>query len=336
LKPAETRSAPAAPYASVLVVEDEPSNRDMLSRFLTKRGYEVRVAVDGETALGLIERQAPDVVLLDVQLPGIDGFEVCGRIKERQATRLIPVVLVTGLDAREHKIQGIRAGADDFLGKPYDFEELIARVRSLVQLKRYTDELESAESVILSLALTIEARDAYTEGHCQRLAAYAEALGAKLNLGPDELAALNRGGFLHDVGKVGIPDYILLKEGSLTGAEYEAIKQHTIIGDRLCGELRSLRLVRQIVRHHHERLDGSGYPDGLRGNEVPVLAQIVSIADTYDAITTSRPYRPARAPEIAYEELLREVASGARRRDFVEAFIELGRSGELARLAVRV
>jgi putative two-component system response regulator len=317
---------------SILAVDDQQVNLDLLIRLLSNHGYQVETAHDGEAALIAIERLPPDLVLLDVQLPGIDGFEVCRRIKQNPATRLIPVVLVTGLNAREHKIRGIDAGADDFLSKPFDAAELRARVKSLVHLKRYTDDLDSAESVILSLALTVEARDAYTEGHCLRLSRNAAALGAKLNLGAEDLAALHRGGYLHDVGKIGIPDRVLLKPARLTPDEYELIKQHTIIGDRLCGELRSLRLVRPIVRHHHERLDGSGYPDGLRGDGIPMLAQIVSIADAYDAITTDRPYRPARAPEVAYQELVDEAVLGLRRRDFVDAFIALGVSGELGPL----
>jgi putative two-component system response regulator len=318
---------------SILAVDDERVNLDLLVRLLSKHGYQVETALDGETGLAAIERVPPDLVLLDIVLPGIDGFEVCRRIKQNPATRLIPVVLVTGLNAREHKIRGIDAGADDFLSKPFDGAELRARVQSLVHLKRYTDDLDSAESVILSLALTVEARDAYTEGHCHRLARNATALGVKLNLGAEDLAALHRGGYLHDVGKIGIPDRVLLKPARLTPDEYQLIKQHTIIGDRLCGELRSLRLVRPIVRHHHERLDGSGYPDGLRGDDIPMLAQIVSIADAYDAITTDRPYRLALAPEFAYEELVDEATRGLRRRDFVDAFIALGVSGELARLS---
>jgi putative two-component system response regulator len=319
--------------AAILAVDDEQINLDLLVRLLSQHGYQVETALDGEAALLAIERLPPDLVLLDIQLPGIDGFEVCRRIKQNPATRLIPVVLVTGLNAREHKIRGIDAGADDFLSKPFDTAELRARVQSLVQLKRYTDDLDSAESVILSLALTVEARDSYTEGHCHRLSRNAAALGANLNLGAEDLAALHRGGYLHDVGKIGIPDRVLLKPGPLTSEEYELIKQHTVIGDRLCGELRSLRLVRPIVRHHHERLDGSGYPDGLRGDDIPLLAQIVSIADAYDAITTDRPYRRARAPEFAYEELVDEAVQGLRRRDFVDAFIALGVSGELSRLS---
>jgi putative two-component system response regulator len=298
---------------------------------LTAQGYEVDTAFDGESALMAIEGQNPDVILLDVQLPGLDGFEVCRRVKQIPETRLIPVVMVTGLHARDDRIAGINAGADDFLVKPFDVGELQARVRSLLRLKRYTDELDSAEAVILSLALTVEARDPYTEGHCQRLAHYATALGRALSLADDDLAGLFRGGYLHDVGKVGIPDAVLQKPGRLTDEEFDLMKQHTVIGERLCGNLRFLRPVRSIVRHHHERLDGSGYPDGLRGGEIPLLAQIVGIVDVYDALTSARSYRSALSPEEAFEELGRDVSDGARHQDLVEAFVALGRSGELGR-----
>jgi putative two-component system response regulator len=323
------------PHATVLVVEDDDQNLKLLVRLLTVQGYHVEGSTSGEAAIAMIERQQPDLILLDVHLPGIGGFEICRRIKQASATRLIPVVLVTGDGAREHRIAGIHAGADDFLTKPFDAEELQARVSSLIRLKRYTDELESAESVILSLAMTVEARDAYTVGHCQRLSYYSTALGRALGLTDEEVAALDRGGYLHDVGKIGIPDHVLLKPNPLTAVEYALMKQHTTIGDRLCGELRSLRLVRQVVRHHHERLDGRGYPDGLRGDQVPLLAQIVSIADTFDAITTDRPYRRARAPEIAYDELLLEAATGVRQRDLVDAFISLGLERQPARADAR-
>ena len=290
---------------------------------LTREGYTVATASDGEEALGMVGSSHPDLVLMDVLMPKLSGYEVCEQIKRNPATRLTPVVLITALNERERKIQGINAGADDFLTKPVDPHELKARARSLVRLKRYTDDLDSAESVIMSLALVIEARDAYTDGHCQRLAAYATALGRALRLGEDEVAALFRGGYLHDVGKVGIPDELLLKTGRLSESEYRRIKDHPVIGDRLCGELRSLRQVRPIVRHHHERLDGSGYPDGLQGDAIPLLAQIMGIVDVYDAITTTRPYKPAATAEHAYDELMREVARGWRSRELVEAFIAL-------------
>jgi putative two-component system response regulator len=260
---------------------------------------------------------------MDVLMPKLSGYDVCERIKHNPATRLTPVVLITALHEREDRIEGINAGADDFLTKPVDPHELNARVRSLVRLKRYTDDLDSAESVIMSLALVIEARDAYTDGHCQRLAAYATRFGRALQLSEEELAALFRGGYLHDVGKIGIPDEILRKPGRLSDSEYRQIQQHPVIGDRLCGELRSLRQVRPIVRHHHERLDGSGYPDGLKGDAIPLLAQIMGIVDVYDAITTTRPYKPATTAKQAYVELLQEVDQGWRGRGLVEAFIAL-------------
>lgn len=307
----------------VLVVDDVAANVELLKTLLTREGYGVVTASDGEEALAMVASAQPDLVLMDVLMPKLSGYDVCERIKQNPATRLTPVVLITALHERERKIQGINAGADDFLTKPVDPHELKARVRSLVRLKRYTDDLDSAESVIMSLALVIEARDAYTDGHCQRLAAYATALGTALRLSDEQIGALFRGGYLHDVGKVGIPDAVLLKTDRLNENEYRQIKAHPLIGDRLCGELRSLRQVRPIVRHHHERLDGSGYPDGLKGDAIPLLAQIMGIVDVYDAITTARPYKVAGTSERAYEELMAEVKRGWRRKDLVEAFIAL-------------
>jgi len=313
------------PAGKILVVDDVSANVDLLSSMLIREGYDVVTASNGEQALHMVGDTHPDLVLMDVMMPTLSGYEVCERIKRNPVTRLTPVVLITALNGREDKIQGINAGADDFLTKPVDVHELKARARSLVRLKRYTDDLDSAESVIMSLALVIEARDAYTDGHCQRLAAYATALGSSLGLGGDDLAALFRGGYLHDVGKIGIPDAVLLKADLLTRSEYDRIKDHPVIGDRLCGELRSLRQVRPIVRHHHERLDGSGYPDGLKGDAIPLLAQIMGIVDVYDAVTTVRPYKAAATPEHAFDELLDEVKKGWRRKDLVDAFIALNR-----------
>lgn len=316
-----TTNEPLKSVGKVLVVDDVVANVDMLSRMLTREGYQVVTASNGEQALRVVEETHPDLVLMDVLMPQMNGYEACEALKQNPATRLTPVVLITALNEREDKIQGINAGADDFLTKPVNVHELKARVRSLVRLKRYTDDLESAESVIMSLALVIEARDAYTEGHCQRLASHATALGSSLGLGDEDFAALFRGGYLHDIGKIGIPDSVLLKAERLTPEEYLQIKEHPLIGDRLCGELRSLRRVRPIVRHHHERIDGSGYPDGLKGDAIPLLAQIMGIVDVYDAITTARPYKTAASPDRAYDELKKEVTRGWRRADLVEAFI---------------
>ncbi len=243
--------------ATILVVDDLASNRRLLERLLTAEGYIVLTAEDGEQATDMVAARLPDVVLMDVRMPKRDGFAACGVLKESALTRLIPIVLMTGSAQREDRVRAIEAGADDFLMKPVDASELKARVKSLVRLKRYTADLDSAESVILSLARTIEARDSTTEGHCERLSRYAVVLGQRLGLGEEDLAALHRGGYLHDIGKIAIPDGILSKPGALTPDEYELMKQHPVIGERLCGDLRALSRVRPIVRHHHERLDGS-------------------------------------------------------------------------------
>jgi putative two-component system response regulator len=285
-----TGRASQGPRGRILLVDDQARNRNLMKRLLARAGHDIIEAESGEAALQAARDREPDVILLDVIMSGLDGFETCARLKEHPRTRLVPVVLVTALCDPEDRLHGIQAGADDFLTKPVDPHQLTARVQSLVRLKRYTDDLDSAEAVIVSLALTIEARDTATEGHCQRLARYAAAIGRTLGLDQDDVFALHRGGFLHDIGKVGVPDAILQKTGRLTPAEFEIMKSHTVIGDRLCGQLRSLRRVRPIVRHHHERLDGSGYPDGLRGDDIPLLAQIMSVADIYDALTSVRPY----------------------------------------------
>jgi putative two-component system response regulator len=308
---------------SVLVVDDNPGDVFLAKTLLEEEGYTVHTAHNGHDALEVVNREQPDVVLSDVLMPDPNGFELCREIKRNPATRLIPVVLITGLHDLEDKIKGIDAGADDFLAKPFNFDELTARVRSLMRLKRFTDDLESAESVITSLALTIEARDQYTEGHCERLAEYSTALGAELGLSGDDLSALQWGGFLHDVGKIGVSDTVLQKPATLTMTEFQAMKLHTVIGERLCGELHSLRRVRPIVRHHHEHLDGTGYPDGLRGDAIPMLAQIMGIVDVYDALTTRRPYRGALTADVAFELLRQEATKGWRRRDLVDAFIDL-------------
>jgi putative two-component system response regulator len=307
---------------SVLIVDDVAGNVRLVESLLAPDGYAVRTAGDGAEALRLVRAEPPDLLLMDVMMPDVDGFEACRAIKQDPSTRLIPVVLVTSLEDTASRIRGIEAGADDFVSKPFNAPELRARVRSLLRIKHYTDDLDSAESVIVSLALTIEARDHTTSGHCERLSRYASALGQTLGLGDDDISALARGGFLHDVGKVGVPDAVLLKPGPLEPDEFELIKQHTIIGDRLCGELRALRKVRPIVRHHHERLDGSGYPDGLIGDATPLLAQIMGIVDVFDALTTVRPYRPAMSAAWAAEELRREVARGWRRGDLVTTFLD--------------
>ncbi len=317
----------------IVIADDVETNRALLSRLLTRDGYSVYVAADGAAAHELVLHEMPDLVLSDVVMPKLNGFELCRRIKEDPATRLTPVVLVTGLGERADRIAGINAGADDFLTKPFDTQELQARVRSLVRLKRFTDDLDSADSVILSLGLTVEARDAYTHGHCERMAAYATAMGVHLGLPDDDVAALQRGGYLHDVGKIGVPDAILLKPGRLTLDEMAVMQRHTTIGDALCGNLRLLTKVRPIVRHHHERWNGSGYPDGLREDAIPLLAQILGIVDVFDALTTERVYRSPMTADDAAAELENEARRGWRNPGLVQHFLTLQRTGHLRTLA---
>ena len=309
--------------ATVLVADDTESVRSLFSQLLAFDGYEVILASDGEEALAMAQRHRPDVLLLDVRMPGLDGVEVCRRVKSAPETRLTPVILVTGIADLNDRIEGIEAGADDFLTKPVNASELRARVRALSRMKQLIDELDSAEAAFMALALTIEARDPSTNGHCERLARYAVGLGRVLGFSNDDLAALHRGGYLHDVGKVGVPDAVLLKEGPLTPAEFDLMKRHTVIGDALCQPLQSLRRVRPIILHHHERLDGSGYPSKLRGDEVPQLAHIVSIVDVYDALTTDRPYRRALPHAAAVRELVAGVHAGQYNPRFVEAFLDM-------------
>lgn len=306
----------------VLIVDDNVANCRLLAALLTPDDYDVRTVDDGADALRLIRADPPDLVLMDVMMPGVDGFQACRAIKQDPSTWLIPVVLVSALDATASRLRGIEAGADDFITKPINGLELRARIRALLRIKRHTDDLDSAQSVMVSLAMTIEARDGTTAGHCQRLAAYASALGLALGLDDEDTTALMRGGYLHDLGKIAIADAVLLKPGPLSGDEFARIKEHTIIGDRLCGDLRSLHIVRPIIRHHHERLDGSGYPDGLRGDQTPLLAQIMGIVDVFDALTSERPYRGALPFARAAEELHGEVARGWRRGDLVTAFLD--------------
>jgi putative two-component system response regulator len=310
----------AAPHGTVLVVDDDEAIVSLLKHVLTREGYATMDCRDGESALEAVRGRQPDVVLLDVAMPGINGFEVCRRLKTDAATRLLPVLLITGLPDHHHRIEGLKAGADDFLTKPIDLHELLARVASLTRIKRYTDDLESAASIICTLATMVEARDGDTPGHCNRMSNYATALGRHLGLPDVDLQALQRGGFIHDIGMLAIPETVSEKQTKLTPEEFELIKSHTIIGDSLIANLKSLAPVRPIVRHHHERYDGSGYPDGLVGDAIPLVAQIMGIVDVYDAITTRRSYQHTQSPDVAIDILRRQVAMGWRRGDLVEAF----------------
>jgi putative two-component system response regulator len=307
----------------ILVVDDHVANTRLMRELLHDHGYDVSMANNAVEAEREMRENPPDLVLLDVIMPGKTGYELCREWKDDPATRLIPVVMITGLTDREDKIRGIEAGADDFLNKPIFPEELFARVASLLKIKDFTDELENAEAVLCTLGLSVESRDPYTEGHCERLASYATELGRHLDLDNESLVALRRGGYLHDLGKIAIPDEILKKGSDLTPEEWRLMRQHPVIGENICRPLRSLRLVLPIIRHHHEHWDGSGYPDHLVAEQIPLLARILQVVDIYDALRTSRPYKPALSHEQACETLLAEATRGLWDIRLVDKFISL-------------
>ncbi|MDW8202844.1 MAG: two-component system response regulator [Cyanobacteriota bacterium SKYGB_h_bin112] len=305
----------------VLVVDDHPASRMTAVALLSVEGYRVLEADSGPAALRAVYDGNPDLILLDVMMPGMDGFEVCRRLKQDEQTRLIPIVFITALNDRRARLRGIEAGGDDFLTKPFDQLELSARVKSLVHQRRLNQDLDHAEQALLSIARAVESRDPNTGDHCERLVQLGKAFGEFLNLSRPEIRDLTWAGYLHDIGKVGIPDAILLKEGGFTPEEWAVMKTHVLIGERICKPLRTMRGVLPIIRHHHERWDGSGYPDQLVGHEIPYLAQVFQIIDIYDALTSERPYKTAYTPREALQLIQEETEKGWRNPELVEKFV---------------
>jgi putative two-component system response regulator len=309
--------------ARILVVDDNPEIVMVMRELLASDGYDVLAVQDAAQAEAEIQRQAPDLILSDVMMPGKSGYEFCREMKDNPATRLIPFVLITGLTDREDRLRGIEAGADDFLNKPIFAEELFARVKSLLKIKEFTDELETAESVLCTLGLSVESRDPYTEGHCERLAENATRLGRHLGLEEDSIVALRRGGYLHDLGKIAVPDEILKKGTNLTPEEWVVMKQHPVTGENICRPLKSLHLVLPIIRHHHEHSDGSGYPDGLRKGEIPLLPRVLQVVDIYDALRTARPYKSALSHQQAAATMRQEARAGLWDQELVTEFFSM-------------
>ncbi|MGH1393405.1 MAG: HD domain-containing phosphohydrolase [Trichormus sp.] len=306
----------------VLVVDDHSASRITAVALLAMEGYTVIEADSGFIAVELVKQQQPDLILLDVMMPGMDGFEVCQLLKQDEDTRLIPVIFITALNDRRSRIQGIEVGADDFLTKPFDRVELVARVKSLVRQKRLNEDLDHAEQALFSIARAVESRDPNTGDHCERLVKLVQAFGEYLNLSRSQIRDLSWGGYLHDIGKVGIPDAVLLKQGKLTPEDWAIMKQHVLIGEKICQPLRSMQGVIPIIRHHHERWDGSGYPDGLKGDEIPYIAQVFQVIDIYDALTSERPYKKAFTAEEALCIMLDETESGWRNPKLMQQFAE--------------
>jgi putative two-component system response regulator len=299
----EAAKVPDSSVGRILAVDDDPEIRRLLSILLGNAGYQVEGFETASAALIAVRAEPPDLVLLDVDLPDRSGHEVLEEIRADPATRLLPVVMLTGNATKEQKMRAIREGVTDFLAKPFAPEELVPRVRSLVMLKQFADEHEHAEHVILTLARTIDARDPYTAGHSGRVAEYADRIAQRMGLDPTLRAEMRRGALFHDLGKIVIPDAILRKPGRHTPEERSVIEQHPVAGYELLSPMRTMRKTLPIVYHHHEHLDGSGYPEGISGAAIGIPVRIVTIADIFDALTSDRSYREALRLETAYEIL---------------------------------
>ncbi len=312
----------------ILVVEDDPANRALLERLMEREGYRTKSVGDGEAALLAVGEHEPDLVLLDIGLPRLDGYEVTRRLRAHVRTLTMPIILLTGRSSLDDVVEGLDAGADDFLSKPFRQPELMARIRSALRLRQALVRMDAAHTAVAALANAVEAKDPSTERHCQRLANLAARLGAQTGLEGLDLEAVAYGALLHDVGKIGVPESILIKPAPLDADEWDLMRRHPEIGERICAPLASAGSFTPIVRHHHERWDGQGYPDGLRGEAIPLGARIVGLVDAFDAMTHDRPYRRAMPTEVAVNELWRE-SGGQFDRALVPLFvIELERNGE--------
>jgi putative two-component system response regulator len=311
---------------SILVVDDEVAIAHLLRKVLENDGHQVNIAIDGQHALDQVAEHRPDLVILDLDMPRVGGYEVCRRLKQAPETRLLPILVLTGRSAADARVRAWELGADEFLTKPFQMLEVAARCRSLLRQKELVDALDSAESVVFALARAIEAKSPYTHGHSERVARHALTLAERLHLGEKELDVLRRGAALHDIGKISTPDAILDKPGLLTAAEFEVIKRHPGDGVRIVQSLRSARDVLPLIRWHHERLDGRGYPDGLAGSAIPLLVRVLSVADVYDALASDRPYRPALSHEMCREVMASDADQGGLDDELVKRFFEVGAS----------
>ena len=311
------------PRGKILIVDGSESNRRSLQHMLSAVNYELSEASTTSEAIGAISVHRVDLVLIDIGAPELGGIEFCRMLKKATATQFLPVFIIAPREDLETEVVAIEAGADEFLPAPLRPRAFLARVQASLRNKAIMDSLDHSETVLFSLAQSVEERDPDLGQHCQRLALMGAAMGLALQLPPSDILALQRGGYLHDVGKVAIPDHILFKPGPLTPEEWEVMKTHAERGERICSSMRSLAPVLPIIRHHHEKWDGSGYPDGLKGEQIPLLARILQLADIYDALTTSRPYKRALSPEEALAVMHQEAGKGWRDPKLVETFAEI-------------
>lgn len=307
---ADRSEHPLEPAARVLVVDHDREALCSLAGAFSSAGFSVEVSATGEEALTRLRNEPPDLVLLDLHLPDRGGQEVLEEIRDNPSTRLLPVLMLASAPSPVDRRRAQALGVSDFISKPFEFEELLSRARGLLLLKQFADEHEHAERVILTLAKTIDARDPYTAGHSGRVAEYADQVAIRMGLDIPTRQDMRRGALFHDLGKIVIPDAVLRKPGTLTAEERRIIEQHPIVGHELLSPMRTMRKTLPIVYHHHERLDGSGYPEGISGSSIPVAVRIVTVADIFDALTTDRSYRGAMTFELALELLRDGVSRG--------------------------
>jgi putative two-component system response regulator len=316
----------AAEAPSILIVDDIELNRRLLKAMLKTASYRILEAARPSAAISILEREKVDLVVVDLLMPEMSGPEFCHLLKNERRTQLIPILMTTSVQGTENEVAGIESGADEFLIKPLQPAVVRTRIRAMLRNKALTDSLEEAETILFALAQSVEHRDKYTGAHCQRLTTYSLALGQALGLARQEQLALYRGSYLHDIGKIGIPDGILFKRGLLTDEEWQTMRLHTIRGEEICKPMKTLAPVLPIIRSHHERWDGSGYPDGLGGEDIPLLARILQVADIYDALTTARPYKPAFSHLHAIEIMIEEARRGWRDPELVPLFAEVSQN----------
>lgn len=307
----------------ILIVDDNVANVDLLETYLVSAKYSVIKAFDGLEALTVAYEEEPDLILLDIMMPELDGYEVCKRLRADKKMQFIPIVMITALTEMDAKIKGLDVGADDFLSKPFNRLEMLARIRSLLRIKTLHNDLERSENIIFTLALALEAKDPYTGGHSERVANLSGRLSMELGLPEVIQDRIYKAGILHDIGKIGVSDTILNKNEALDSNEYEEVINHPSLGANICEPLDSLIEVIPIIKYHHERFDGTGHPEGLAGEEIPLGARMISITDTFDAMTSARPYRSAIGREKAIEIMEREIESGQWDPKLIKIFIQM-------------
>ena len=307
----------------VLAVDSHTENLVALCNLLEKDGYWVLNAERAAEALDLLHQIPVDLVILDMILPEVSGVDFCRGIRANRRTELLPVLMLSNFHTAEHEISCLTSGADAYLSRPYHPELLRTHVRSMVRHKAIVDRLEDSETILLALAQAVEQRDNITAGHCDRLAALCVAMGMAMALSAEHLMALHRGGYLHDIGKIGMPDSVLFKKGPLDEEEWRIMRTHTIKGEEICRPMKCLSAVLPIIRSHHERWNGSGYPDGLVGENIPLLARMLQFADIYDALTAARSYKPAMAPADALRVMQEETDRGWHDPELMRLFLRL-------------